>query len=536
MFNDTESRSPAPSPVGLQKMSTPFDEEESDRFDMRDREWRSDSYRRNDRNENRRADRYDDDERMYRPERGNRKHSSRPARRSKRVENDCDWLTDDRRKVGRRRRSKYKPGEEYFDDPNITNRYKYVRYLNHGSYGWVCEAECKLTKKRVAIKKVPNIFNNTVDAKRLLRELCILRSLGHHRSIVNMLDVIPPPDIMKFDALSIVCEFVETDLRQLIASDQYFTTQHIEHMLHQLLLGLKYMHSANIAHRDIKPANILVNGDCSLKICDFGLARGLAHNVNYPVPNSRSLLPFVEEDEKEIMKPKPKTPEELELEVTSHVVTRWYRAPEVILLQQEREYLLALDMWAVGCIIAELLQMMKENCPVPADRTPLFPGASSFPLSAEDQFAWKDSRDQLNVIFDVIGTPSRGEIQSMTNNRAKKYLQSLTKRYPIDWRKRFPGANAKVLELMRGLLRFSYKKRLTVDQCLDHKFFRKIRDKESEVKHKKIQFDFEDVPIKIQTIKELIIDEILFWNINMAEQLKRYHGRIRHSRRDKLQR
>merc|ERR1719173_294700 len=237
-----------------------------------------------------------------------------------------------------------------------------------------------------------------------------------------------------------------------------------------------------------------------------------------------------------MMKPQLKTSKEPALEVTSHVVTRWYRAPEVILLQQEREYLFAIDMWAVGCIIAELLQMIKENCPVPANRTPLFPGASSFPLSAEDQFAWKDSRDQLNVIFDVIGTPSRGGIQSMKNNLAKKYLQSLTKRYPIDWRKRFPRANAKVLDLMRGLLRFSYKKRLTVDQCLDHKFFRNIRDKEREVKHKKIQFDFEDVPIKIQTIKELIIDEILFWNINMAEQLKRYHGRARKSRRDKLQR
>jgi len=529
MYKDTESRSPAPSPVGLQKISTPFDEEDSDRFDMRNEDRRSDFYRRNDRNENRRADRYENDDRMYRPERVSRKHSTR---RSKRVENECNWLTDDRRKVGRRHRSKYKPGEEYFDDPNITSRYKYIRYLSQGSYGKVCEAECRITKKRVAIKKVPKIFNDTMDAKRLLRELCILRKLGHHGSIVNILDVIPPPDIMKFDSLSIVCEFVETDLRQLIASDQYFTTQHIEYMLHQLLLGLKYMHSADIAHRDIKPANILVNGDCSLKICDFGLARGLAHNVNYPIPNSKSLLPFVEEDEKEIMKPQPKTTNEL----TSHVVTRWYRAPEVILLQQEREYILALDMWAVGCIIAELLQMIKENCPIPADRSPLFPGASSFPLSAEDQFAWKDSRDQLNVIFDVIGTPSRGEIQSMKNTRAKKYLQSLTKRYPIDWRKRFPGGNAKVLDLMRGLLRFSYKKRLTVEQSLDHKFFKKIRDKETEKKHKKIQFDFEDVPIKIQTIKELIIDEILFWNIDIAEQLKRYHDRVRPGRRDILQR
>jgi len=208
----------------------------------------------------------------------------------------------------------------------------------------------------------------------------------------------------------------------------------------------------------------------------------------------------------------------------------------VILLQQEREYLLALDMWAVGCITAELLEMIEETCPEPADRKPLFPGASSFPLSADDQYAWKDSRDQLNVIFDVIGTPSRSEILSMRNVRARKYLQGLPKRSPIDLRKRFPGASAKVLDLMRGLLRFNYQKRLTVEQSLAHKFFKQIRDEESERRHQKILFDFEDVPINMQTLKELIIDEILFWNIALTDQFKSSRNRGRRDRRDKLQR
>jgi len=527
MFKNAESRSPAPSPVRLQKSRSPRLEDEYDRFDSHDRgaDRRSDAYYRKDRAVKGRDDFYEDGNRMYRSERDNRR-----SKREYRSERDREWGTDDRRKERRRRRSKYKPGEEYFDDPNITNRYKYERYLNHGSYGWVCEAKCMLTKKRVAIKKVPNIFNNTIDAKRLLRELCILRCLGQHRAIINMLDVVPPLDVKKFNSLAIVFEFVDTDLAQLIASKQYFTTQHVEHMMHQLLLGIKYMHSANVAHRDIKPANILVNGDCSLKICDFGLARGVAQNFDEPIPNSRAILDLAENDEKEIVKPAQIS----ELDLTKHVVTRWYRAPEVILLQQEREYLMALDMWAVGCILAELLEMIKETCPDPSDRKPLFPGASSFPLSADDHNAWKDSRDQLNVIFDVIGTPSRSELQSMTNIRARRYLQSLQKRSPIDFRKRFPGANAKVLDLLRGLLRFNYSKRFTVEQALSHKFFKNIRVKETEMRSKKIKFDFEDIPIKLQTIKELIIDEILFWNISMAEQIKRSRGRGRPDRRDKL--
>jgi len=523
MYKESDSRR-AKSPVGTKNFKSPRGDE-YDRFEERDRvkERRSDSYYRHDRVDKKHEDRYDD-ERKYRSER-----DSRGSKREYRRERDRESGTDDRRKERGRPSFKYKPGQEHFDDPNVTSRYKYIRYLSHGSYGWVCEAECMRSKKRVAIKKVAKIFDNAVNAKRLLRELRILRCLGSHEAIIDVKYVIPPDDIVKFDSLCIVFEFVDTDLAKLIASKQYFTTLHVEHMLHQLLLGLKFMHSANVAHRDIKPANILVSEKCSLKICDFGLARGFAENHNEYLQNSRKLL-FTEDDGKEIERPERKTPPEL----TRHVVTRWYRAPEVILLQQEREWLLAVDMWAVGCITAELLEMIKETCPEPADRKPLFPGASSFPLSADDHMAYKDSKDQLNVIFEIIGTPSRSEIQNMRNVRTREYLQSLPKQNPIDLRKRFPGASAKVIDLLKGLLRFNYRKRLTVEQTLAHKFFKQIRDKASERRHKKILFEFEDVPMNMRTIKELIIDEILFWNIALTHQFKRSRDRGRRDRRDKL--
>jgi len=411
-----------------------------------------------------------------------------------------------------------KPGQEFFDEPNLKERYKFVRYLGHGSYGHVCEALCLKNKKRVAIKNVPNIFNNGVNAKRLLREVCILRYMCGHKHIVELLHIIPPSKIECFNNLYIVEEFVDTDLAQLIASDQYFASQHIENFLHQILLRLKYIHTANIVHRDIKPANILVNSDCSLKICDFGLARGITENFTEHVLKPRGWSS--EDDEKH--SPKRSKADE---EITRHVATRFYRAPEIILVVQERDHLLALDMWAVGCIMAELLDMIKDNCREYSNRKALFPGESSYPLSHRDPRAWQNSSDQLIVIFSIIGTPSKSDIQSVPSSEAQRYLQNLKNRSPIDWRKRFPGASPKSLKLLRGLLRFNCKKRLTVEESLSHQYFKKIRRKEKEKWHENIKFDFEDRKLTMPKIKELIVKEITFWNMSVSDRRKSSYGR-----------
>jgi serine/threonine protein kinase len=105
------------------------------------------------------------------------------------------------------------------------------------------------------------------------------------------------------------------------------STLSLQYFLYQLLRGLKYIHSANVLHRDLKPSNLLLNANCDLKICDFGLAR------------TTSETDFM----------------------TEYVVTRWYRAPELLL--NCSEYTAAIDVWSVGCIFMELL-----------NREPLFPG------------------------------------------------------------------------------------------------------------------------------------------------------------------
>lgn len=154
----------------------------------------------------------------------------------------------------------------------IMREYSYVRYLGGGSYGFVCAADHKPSGQRVAIKKIKNIWNNLLDTKRILREIHILRHM-HHRCLISVLDVLMPQDFNNFSDLYVVCDYVDTDLERLVKSNQFFENVHIQYMTYQILLGLRYVHSAHIIHRDIKPANILVNQDCSLKICDFGLAR-----------------------------------------------------------------------------------------------------------------------------------------------------------------------------------------------------------------------------------------------------------------------
>jgi serine/threonine protein kinase len=98
----------------------------------------------------------------------------------------------------------------------------------------------------------------------------------------------------------------------------------VQFFLYQILRGLKYVHSAGIYHRDLKPRNLLVNSNCDLKICDFGLARADIEQLQ----TSQTAL-------------------------TDYIATRWYRAPEVIL--SWRKYTAAIDVWSVGCILAELI-------------------------------------------------------------------------------------------------------------------------------------------------------------------------------------
>ena len=112
----------------------------------------------------------------------------------------------------------------------------------------------------------------TTFTKRTLRELKILRLLNNE-NIIRIKTIQLPSSREDFEEIYLVCELMETDLSSIIKSSQPLSDEHCQFFLYQLLRGLKYMHSACILHRDLKPRNLLVNSNCDLKICDFGLAR-----------------------------------------------------------------------------------------------------------------------------------------------------------------------------------------------------------------------------------------------------------------------
>nr|XP_033777514.1 serine/threonine-protein kinase NLK isoform X5 [Geotrypetes seraphini] len=226
------------------------------------------------------------------------------------------------------------------------------RPIGYGAFGVVWSVTDPRDGKRVALKKMPNVFQNLVSCKRVFRELKML-CFFKHDNVLSALDILQPPHIDYFEEMypkqkiSVEQELMQSDLHKIIVSPQPLSSDHVKVFLYQILRGLKYLHSAGILHRDIKPGNLLVNSNCVLKICDFGLAR------------------VEEPDESRHM--------------TQEVVTQYYRAPEI--LMGSRHYSNAIDIWSVGCIFAELL-----------GRRILFQAQSPI--------------QQLDLITDLLGTPS----------------------------------------------------------------------------------------------------------------------------------
>lgn len=171
-------------------------------------------------------------------------------------------------------------------------------------------------------------------------------------------------------------------------------------------------------------------------------------------------------------------------ELTDHVVTRWYRAPEIILL--EKDYGPGIDMWAVGCIFAELLGMMKENSPTFLDRKPLFPGKSCFPLSpakaATESKAGLpfSSTDQLAVIFDVIGSPSKEDCSFVTDQKALEYLEGFQGQPPADLSQKYPGATQEAIDFLQKTLVFNPFFRMTLNDAINHQLFKEVKGSKSE--------------------------------------------------------
>lgn len=343
-----------------------------------------------------------------------------------------------------------------------------------------------------------------------------------------------PADLLGFKDLYIVFELMDTDLAKLTKDEtQCLTIPHVRWFLYQLLLGMKYIHSARILHRDIKPANVLLTEACDLKICDFGLARSYDVEEGGNVRLEGDTLETDEDREllgvsqpKETAAPPAVVPAagsaehepHLARQMTRHVVTRWYRAPELP-LYNDGHYSPAIDTWSVGCVYAEMLGMLDTGNPDDRyDRRALFPGGACAPMSRDRGQGnktkdGKPRKEQLDVIFEVLGTPTDDEIKRVRSEDAREALRRLPKRAPEDLRKRFPAADPASLDLLQKFFRFLPEDRITIDGALAHPFLAPVRRPHDEVGRGEGSIRFG--AITPDNIRRLMVEEIRYYNTSI---------------------
>ncbi|CAN6464187.1 unnamed protein product [Victoria cruziana] len=297
------------------------------------------------------------------------------------------------------------------------DEFERLNRINEGTYGVVYRARDKKTGEIVALKKVKMEKEREGFPLTSLREINILLSF-HHPSIVDVKEVVVGSNL---DSIYMVMEYMDHDLKALMETmKQPFSTSEVKCLLRQLLEGVKYLHDNWVLHRDLKTSNLLLNNRGELKICDFGLARQYGSPLR---------------------------------EYTRLVVTLWYRAPELLL--GARLYSTAIDMWSLGCIMAELLA-----------KEPLFPG--------------KTETDQLDKIFRILGTPNEkiwpgyAKLPGAKCNFVRQPYNKLREKFPKFTATSFSGKSTLSdagFDLLNRLLTYDPEKRITADEALEHKWF-----------------------------------------------------------------
>ncbi|XP_071959616.1 cyclin-dependent kinase 10-like [Antedon mediterranea] len=280
--------------------------------------------------------------------------------------------------------------------------------VGEGTYGIVYRAKDTVKNTIVALKKMR--MENEKDGMPVsgMREINVLINIKHE-NVVELMEVVVGQHL---DSIFLVMEYCEQDLASLLDNmPTPFTEAQVKCLSLQMFNGIHFLHKNFIIHRDLKVSNLLLTDKGCLKIADFGLAR------MYGLPV------------------KPMTP---------RVVTLWYRAPE--LLFGSKEQTIAIDMWAAGCIVGELLS-----------HKPLLPG--------------KAELQQIEMIVNLLGTPNEGiwpgfsELPLLENYNLKQQPYNNLK-------DKFPWLPASGLRLLNMLFMYDPKKRATSLECLQNSYFK----------------------------------------------------------------
>uniref|UniRef100_A0A3Q3EVL1 mitogen-activated protein kinase n=1 Tax=Labrus bergylta TaxID=56723 RepID=A0A3Q3EVL1_9LABR len=330
----------------------------------------------------------------------------------------------------------------------VPERYRELKQVGTGAYGTVCSAVDVRSGSKVAIKKLYRPFQSELFAKRAFRELKLLKHMKHE-NVIGLLDVFTADlSVDMFNDFYLVMPFMGTDLGKLMRL-QRLSEEKIQYLVYQTLKGLKVENST-----DLKPGNLAVNQDCELKILDFGLAR------------------------------------QADSEMTGYVVTRWYRAPEVILSWMH--YTQTVDIWSVGCIMAEMLQ-----------GKPLFKGS--------------DHLDQLSEIMKITGTPTQEFISKLESEDAKSYLKSLSKEEKKDLHKVFSSTNPQAVSVLERMLLLDPEQRVTAAEALSLPYFKEFREPEEETEAQPYDHSIDNTDMQLNLWKRHTFTEILTFKPVMPE-------------------
>nr|AAY89655.1 MAP kinase 1 [Puccinia triticina] len=340
---------------------------------------------------------------------------------------------------------------------NVGSKYHVMDVIGEGAYGVVCSAIHRPTGQKVAIKKIVP-FDHSMFCLRTLRELKLLKYFQEHNvseNIVSIVDIIRPPTIEAFKEVYLIQELMETDMHRVIRT-QVLSDDHCQYFIYPTLRAMKALHSADVIHRDLKPSNLLLNANCDLKVCEFGLARSI------------------------------RTAEQETGFMTEYVATRWHRAPEIMLTF--KQYTKAIDVWSVGCILGEMLS-----------GRPLFPG--------------RDYHHQLTLILDVLGTPTLDEFYAINSRRSRDYIRALPLRKKRPFATIYPNASPLAIDFLTKTLTFDPKKRLTVEEALQHPYLEAYHDPEDEPTAPPLDEDFfafdrQKDEISKEELKRLLFEEI----------------------------
>jgi len=350
--------------------------------------------------------------------------------------------------------------------PVLPEHLVFSQTLGKGAYGEVFLCTDSKDGSQVAVKTIRDFARDPLFGKRILREIRILAVL-EHPNLLKLVDLLPGSAGPDINDVYILMPYMHLDLHKVIYKTKTALSEaHRQAFSCQILRGLKYLHSAGVVHRDLKPSNILVNKDCTLRIADLGLARGRSGA-----------------DE----------------ELTDYVVTRWYRAPELLLFPQG--YFEAVDIWSVGCIHFELFA-----------RRPLFRGkdhcemlrlvAKVFGFAADEDLAWVPEGERPGVLrmVEEIGL----------SGRAEEGLGDL-----------MPGASDGELDLLRRLLDKVPTSRISASDAICHPYLESFRDASGEMEAKKqFAWDFDHFEPSARALRDRMYAECAVFHREILERDK----------------